>query len=57
MNESVNYGLYLCVMRITLDHNVIEGVGISPDKEVPFVPTAPFKDSQIETALDILSKK
>ncbi len=54
--DPTNYILYLCVHRITLDRNQIEGIGISPDIELPFKAIGPYEDNQIEKALDILSQ-
>jgi carboxyl-terminal processing protease len=55
-NDPVDYLFYLCVFRITLDGNVIEGVGISPDVEVPFAAQGRYADTQLEAALIHLSK-
>jgi C-terminal processing protease CtpA/Prc len=54
--DSTDYILYLCVHRITLDHNQIEGVGISPDIELPFKAIGSYGDNQIEKALDVLAQ-
>ena len=54
--DSTDYILYLCVNRKTLDHNQIEGVGISPDIELPFKAIGSYGDNQIEKALDVLAQ-
>ncbi len=54
MNEPVSDGLYLCVMRITLDHTVIE-VGIALTLKAAVSTDGAFKDSQIEAALEYLA--
>lgn len=55
-DQPADYLLYLCVMRITLDGNKIEGVGVSPDIAVPFDTKAMYADSQLETAIKVLAK-
>jgi len=53
-DEPVDYAFYLCVRRVTLNHTEIEGVGITPDEDVPFTATGPFRDSQLDTAIQYL---
>lgn len=53
-DEPVDYGLYLCATRVTLDGTQIEGVGIAPDEEVSFSAEGPFHDSQLEHAVTYL---
>ena len=50
----VDYFLYLCVDRITLDNVQIEGVGIAPDENIEFSPTGPYKDTQLQRAIEYL---
>ena len=52
--EPVDYALYLCMIRVTLDDTEIEGVGIAPDEVVPFSTSGPFQDSQLERAIEYL---
>jgi carboxyl-terminal processing protease len=48
--------LYLCVMGIKVDGEVLEGVGVAPNYEVPFpLAYAPNTDPQLEKALDVLA--
>lgn len=56
VDEPLNYALYLCVYQLKLDGKVLEGIGVEPDQMVPYLPTGPFQDSQIEAAVNYLSK-
>jgi carboxyl-terminal processing protease len=47
--------LYLCVMGMQVDGEILEGVGVAPDHEVPWpLPYASAKDPQLERALQLL---
>lgn len=56
VNEPLSYALYLCVYQLKLDGKIIEGIGIEPDERVAYQSTGPFADSQIEAAVDYLSR-
>ncbi|HEY8271677.1 MAG TPA: S41 family peptidase [Pseudobdellovibrionaceae bacterium] len=56
VNEPVDYALYLCVYQLKLDGKILEGIGIEPDEDVIYKPSGPFGDSQLEAAVDYLSK-
>lgn len=48
--------LYLCVSGVRVDGEVLEGVGVPPDHEVPWpLPYASAEDPQLQRALDLLS--
>ncbi len=48
--------LYLCVMGIEVDGEVLEGVGVAPDHEVPWpLPYASSTDPQLHRALELLT--
>lgn len=53
--QPVDYLLYLCVNQVTLDGNIIEGQGITPDIHVQFETNNPWQDSQLWKALELLS--
>lgn len=48
--------LYLCVMGMLVDGEVLEGVGVAPDQEVLWpLPYAAATDPQLQRALELLS--
>lgn len=55
-DQPLDYMLYLCVVSVTLDGQIIEGIGIKPDIDIPFLAKGQFMDSQLERALEELSK-
>ncbi len=55
-DQPVNYVLYLCTLRISLDGNEIEGRGIEPDIFIPYANTGDYLDSQLERALDEVAR-
>ncbi len=57
VDEPLNYIFYLCVKQLKLDGNIIEGIGIKPDLEVPFSLSGEREDSQLNQAIDYLSQK
>ena len=57
VDEPLNYILYLCVYQLKLDGNVIEGIGIQPDYNVPFELSGEYEDSQLTKAIELLSQK
>lgn len=57
VDEPLNYIFYLCVYQLKLDGNVIEGIGIQPDVNVPFEPTGEHFDSQLNQAIEYLSQR
>lgn len=56
-DEPLNYILYLCIYQLKLDGNIIEGIGIQPDLNIPFDLSGEHQDSQINQAIDYLSQK
>jgi carboxyl-terminal processing protease len=48
--------LYLCVMGMRFDGQILEGVGVAPDHEVPWpLPYASAEDPQLKHALKLLT--
>jgi carboxyl-terminal processing protease len=48
--------LYLAVMGMEVDGEILEGVGVAPDQEVPWpLPYASAEDPQLQRALDLLT--
>lgn len=56
VEEPLNYLFYLCVYQLKLDGEVIEGKGIEPDHKIPFKVEGEFNDSQLNYAVEYLSK-
>lgn len=54
VEEPLNYIFYLCVYQLKLDGNIIEGIGIQPDLNVPFDLLGEHNDSQLDRAIDYL---
>lgn len=45
------------ILLLNLDGDIIEKVGVEPDLNIPFENSGEFKDSQLNYAIDYLSKK
>jgi carboxyl-terminal processing protease len=56
VEEPLDYLFYLCVYQLKLDGEVIEGRGIQPDYTIGFQVEGEYNDSQLNFAVEYLSK-